>query len=299
MVDAATATTLRPRRSGRTVTILFEGIAPEEFTISGIAGFGDADNLGGATLAAVRDRHRPAGARQGGRVRFHLGAGGGGHRARAARGTRSSRCCPQGRGGHDARRWPTSSPTQLKEGLGFFRIALLVFASIALFVGSFIIFNTFSIIVAQRGQGAGAAASGRRQPPAGADLGRHRGARASDWSASVLGIVAGIGIAVVLKALLSAFGIDLPSTSLQLAAAHDRGRRLHHRRRSSRWSHRSCPPAAPRRWRPIEALRDIAGRRAPAGLGRRLVIGADRHGGWASRSLALRAVRRAGRTPGC
>ncbi len=39
---------------------------------------------------------------------------------------------------------------QLKEGLGFFRIALLVFAFIALFVGSFNIFNTFSIIVAQR-----------------------------------------------------------------------------------------------------------------------------------------------------
>ena len=39
---------------------------------------------------------------------------------------------------------------QLKEGLGFFRIALLVFAFIALFVGSFQIFNTFSIIVAQR-----------------------------------------------------------------------------------------------------------------------------------------------------
>ena len=38
----------------------------------------------------------------------------------------------------------------MQEALGFFRTALLVFAFIALFVGAFIIFNTFSIIVAQR-----------------------------------------------------------------------------------------------------------------------------------------------------
>ena len=34
--------------------------------------------------------------------------------------------------------------------LGFLTTALLVFAGIALFVGAFIIFNTFSITVAQR-----------------------------------------------------------------------------------------------------------------------------------------------------
>ena len=38
----------------------------------------------------------------------------------------------------------------MKDGLGFFNTFLLVFAFIALFVGSFIIYNTFSIIVAQR-----------------------------------------------------------------------------------------------------------------------------------------------------
>jgi putative ABC transport system permease protein len=39
---------------------------------------------------------------------------------------------------------------QLKDALGFLQTALLVFAFVALFVGAFIIFNTFSIIVAQR-----------------------------------------------------------------------------------------------------------------------------------------------------
>src|SRR5918996_894472 len=39
---------------------------------------------------------------------------------------------------------------QVAEGLGYLRTAFLVFAYVALFVGAFIIFNTFAIIVAQR-----------------------------------------------------------------------------------------------------------------------------------------------------
>ena len=38
----------------------------------------------------------------------------------------------------------------IQDALSFFNIALIIFALIALFVGSFIIFNTFSIVVAQR-----------------------------------------------------------------------------------------------------------------------------------------------------
>jgi putative ABC transport system permease protein len=39
---------------------------------------------------------------------------------------------------------------QVRDNLGFLRTALLVFAFVALFVGAFLIFNTFSITVAQR-----------------------------------------------------------------------------------------------------------------------------------------------------
>src|SRR6185436_19086458 len=38
----------------------------------------------------------------------------------------------------------------IRDNLGFLRTALLVFAGVSLFVGAFIIFNTFSITVAQR-----------------------------------------------------------------------------------------------------------------------------------------------------
>ena len=38
----------------------------------------------------------------------------------------------------------------LSDALGFIRTALLVFAAVALLVGGFLIFNTFSVTVAQR-----------------------------------------------------------------------------------------------------------------------------------------------------
>ena len=41
-------------------------------------------------------------------------------------------------------------PTSIKNSLSFLNTLLLVFAGIAVFVGAFIIFNTFSITVAQR-----------------------------------------------------------------------------------------------------------------------------------------------------
>ena len=53
---------------------------------------------------------------------------------------------------HRSRSSPTEQPDDIKDNLSFFNTFLLVFALVALFVGSFIIYNTFSIIVAQRGR---------------------------------------------------------------------------------------------------------------------------------------------------
>jgi putative ABC transport system permease protein len=103
----------------------------------------------------------------------------------------------------------------IKQALSFFNIALLVFAAISLFVGAFIIFNTFQILVTQRMRelallrALGASPSQvRRSVIVEAVL--------VGVFASVLGLAAGFLIAVGLKALLNAFGIDLPSTTLQL-----------------------------------------------------------------------------------
>ncbi|MEX2275494.1 MAG: ABC transporter permease [Actinomycetota bacterium] len=103
----------------------------------------------------------------------------------------------------------------LKEGLGFIRTALLVFAFVALFVGAFIIFNTFSIIVAQRSRELGllrALGASRRQV-LGATLTE---AAIVGLFASIVGVLAGIGLAIGLKGLLTAFGLELPGTGTQI-----------------------------------------------------------------------------------
>ena len=105
---------------------------------------------------------------------------------------------------------------QIREGFGFFTTILLVFAGVAVFVGAFIIFNTFSIIVAQRMREFG--------------LLRALGASTTQVTASVLveatlvglissaaGLVVGLGAALGLQGLMDAAGVDLPKASLELA----------------------------------------------------------------------------------
>jgi putative ABC transport system permease protein len=99
----------------------------------------------------------------------------------------------------------------IKDQLSFFRIILLVFSGITLLVGSFLIFNIFSITVAQRIREFGLLRT----------LGASRGqilrgtileATLLGLVGSVLGVPAGLGIAVGLNALFKSFGIDLPNT---------------------------------------------------------------------------------------
>jgi putative ABC transport system permease protein len=102
---------------------------------------------------------------------------------------------------------------EIRENLGFLQTILLVFGFVAVFVGAFLIFNTFSITVAQRVTEFG--------------LFRTLGASRPQILVSVLleaiaiglmGAVIGIGggylMALLLNALLEAFGIDLPTTGL-------------------------------------------------------------------------------------
>jgi putative ABC transport system permease protein len=102
---------------------------------------------------------------------------------------------------------------EIRDDLGFLQIFLLVFGFIAVFVGSFLIFNTFSITVAQRISEFGMLRT----------LGASRGqilttviveAVVIGVLGALLGIVGGFLIATAINALFEAFGIDLPTTSL-------------------------------------------------------------------------------------
>jgi putative ABC transport system permease protein len=100
--------------------------------------------------------------------------------------------------------------SNIKEGLGFFNTFLLVFAFISLFVGAFIIYNTFSIIVAQRSRelallralGASAKQVTRSVTAEAIVVG---------LLSSIIGLVLGVFVAIGLQALLSAFGFELPT----------------------------------------------------------------------------------------
>jgi putative ABC transport system permease protein len=214
VVDAATAQK-HGLRVGQQVRILFVG-PPKVFTISGIAGFGSADNLAGATLAVFdTPTAQQVLDKQGVFDTIEARADPGVSPTQLRSDIQS--VLPKGVEAVTTADVGAEAAAQFRQALGFFQTALLVFAGVALFVGSFIIFNTFSIIVTQR----------IRELALLRALGASRGqvlvsviaeAVVVGVVASAIGVVAGVAIAVGLKALLHAFGIELPSTGVVVQA---------------------------------------------------------------------------------
>ena len=103
-----------------------------------------------------------------------------------------------------------SQSEDIRDNLGFLKTALLAFAGISLFVGAFIIFNTFSITVAQRARefgllrvlGASRAQVMRSVLGEGLFLG---------FFGALIGLGLGVALAAGLKALFKAVGFDVPS----------------------------------------------------------------------------------------
>jgi putative ABC transport system permease protein len=107
---------------------------------------------------------------------------------------------------------------QFKQGLGFFNNILIGFAGVALFVGTFLILNTFSIIVAQRTRELALmrALGGSRGQTLGSVLTE---AVAIGLLASVLGLAAGIGVGVLLASLFGSLtGVTLASVGVPATA---------------------------------------------------------------------------------
>jgi putative ABC transport system permease protein len=101
----------------------------------------------------------------------------------------------------------------LEDALGFIQTFLLVFAAISLVVGSFLIVNTFSILVAQRSRELALLRA------MGASRGQVlRSVLAEAFLLGVLGstfgLALGVGLAAALKQLFAQFGLDLSGQSL-------------------------------------------------------------------------------------
>ncbi|OIJ87397.1 ABC transporter permease [Streptomyces colonosanans] len=105
---------------------------------------------------------------------------------------------------------------QISDATSSMRTALLVFAGIALFVGTFIIANTFTMLVAQRTKELAllrAVGASRRQVTRSVLI----EAFVVGAVAAVTGLVAGIGIGAGLRSVMSSFGGSVPDGPLVIS----------------------------------------------------------------------------------
>ena len=197
---------------GEVVNILFVG-PRQQFTIVGIFGFDEVDSLLGATVAAFDTPTAQQVLDAPGQFdSIEVAAAAGVSETELIAAIEAG--IPSGFEVIGQADLVAEQNEDINQGfLDVFNIILLVFAGVAVFVGAFIIANTFSIIVAQRTRELA--------------LLRAVGATGTQvtWMilietlvvaiiASVIGIAAGAGFALGLKGLLAALGIELPATGL-------------------------------------------------------------------------------------
>jgi putative ABC transport system permease protein len=189
---------------------------PQTFTITGIVTYGSDDNLAGVTLAG-----------------FDLQTAQTIFNSRGYYDTINVLAAPRANNVNLARAIAKQLPpgvevvsgqavanelsSAVDNSLGFISTVLLIFAAISLFVGGFTIFNTFSITVGQRTRELAllrVVGASRRQVFRSV-VGE---AALTGLVASLIGLGLGVLAALGLKALLKAFGIELPSAPLVFEA---------------------------------------------------------------------------------
>jgi putative ABC transport system permease protein len=205
---------------GDTIRILTPG-PTEQAELVGVFRYGTSGNLAGATLTAFQPR-RAQELLLGGDRWTEVRAVGDGTLSQDQLAERTSASFADAddragevlvRTGEQAADEATDS---LTEGLGFITTFLLVFAGVALFVGAFIIVNTFSVLIARRTRELGLLRT----------VGATR--RQVFWSVmveaflvglvgGVVGLALGIGLAIALRELFGVIGFDIPAGSLVVA----------------------------------------------------------------------------------
>ncbi|HVE76961.1 MAG TPA: FtsX-like permease family protein [Actinomycetota bacterium] len=205
-LDAATARKYK-FKLGDEIQIVALGAA-EPFKLVGIMGFGSQDNLAGATISAYELRTAQRLFDAAGKVD--------GINAAATEGVRADTLAERIDTALEkkyevitAADSTRETAREIKEGLSFFSTFLLVFAGIALFVGTFLIFNTFSIILTQRTREFGLL---RALGATGAQIVKAVLAEAAiiGTLSSIVGLGLGVAFAAALKNVFELIGIDLP-----------------------------------------------------------------------------------------
>jgi putative ABC transport system permease protein len=189
---------------------------PQTFTISGIVTFGSDDNLAGLTLAGFDLQTAQTLFNARGRydtISVLAAPGADNVKLQLA----IAKILPPGVQVVSGQAVASELSSAVDNELSFISTALLIFGGIALFVGGFTIFNTFSITVGQRTRELAllrVVGASRRQVFRSV-LGE---AALMGLTASLIGLGLGVVAAIGLKALLKAFGIVLPSSPLVFEA---------------------------------------------------------------------------------
>ncbi len=194
---------------GDTVTVLTQ-TGPHQFTLVGTARFGSVDSPAGASVAifdlATAQQVMLGGADEVDAVMAHASPG----ISEEELTSRIAAELPEGVEALTGTQITKENQDVMHEGLGFLSTFLLVFAAIGLVVACFTIYNTFQIIVTQRSREMAllrSVGASRRQVL----LAQMLEAVILGVTASVVGLFAGVAVAGGLKAMMSAFGIDIPA----------------------------------------------------------------------------------------
>ena len=199
---------------GSTISVLFLG-PTREFTVVGTVGYGDGiTDLGGTTSAYfdTRTAQRVLGT-PGSFDTIDVSAEPGVSESELA--ARLSQVVPEGTEALTGTEVSEENAAATKENFAVVGLVLSTFAGIALFVGAFIIWNTFTMTITQRSREIALlrAIGARRRQVMGGLLVE---ALLLGGAASVAGLGLGVAVAKGLKALMDAVGLALPFTTLQV-----------------------------------------------------------------------------------
>ncbi len=212
-VDVATAKKHNLTIGQKVAIATTTGVIP--VTVVGTFKFGDSDSLGGTTIVAALPPDVQKWLDQPGQnTSIAIAADPGVDPARLAQRVQTALGDPQLRvetGSQSSKR----QSQEINDNLGFLRTMLLVFAAISILVGGFVIFNIFSITIAQRIREMAmlrTVGATRRQLRTSVLL----EALTVGVIASIIGIGGGVLLAMGIKAAFAAADFGLPTAGIQL-----------------------------------------------------------------------------------
>lgn len=192
-----------------------DGASLETLKIVGIVGYGNANSLGGATIVGMTLQRAESVLGQPGQVNQVVASGDAGITPTVLKSRVQSVLGPSF-SVETQQQAEVAATSAVDKGLSIFSDVLLVFAGVALFVALFLIFNTFSILLAQRAKELALLRC----------LGAYRHqlvisvlieALAIGLVASVLGLGLGVLLALGIRTLLGEIGISFPNVAPVIA----------------------------------------------------------------------------------